>query len=609
MRLSLYSQLIKNGEDHELVFDNGTDNGRIFDVRTGGTLSLPVDFNGILRMIALRQGGCMVYVIKPLFSRVGDYRALAIFVPRKVLMTALADLPTIVGAAADVLAKGGDTAELSGWFSRDYQELDFEWNVPRNDNNYAFRIYGKGEKYSADDLLGPALLQPEYAQYEGVFLLDRTQAPLARTEKMADLTNHLLGTPALVAPPKKKALANNGKIYHRGTDRAFEKPVLSRVGDRLPLELRKDNCAPFAFDFLVHKNRCEATLPADIRWRRIISGVTVSLVDEEGNPIVNDSKHVDVRDSEMVKIAGKDCRVMPESELTQAHFIVKCDGYQNKDEVVDLTKGKKVTIVLQKALTRMSYSVNGTPRNTRVKFDIDWPELDADRSPLPGYRVNSRRGHQVTLERDKTDVQKKGFVSKVAGAPRGGRTAKKSSKPKISRKFFYALGIGLVLGLLLGWMAGAWMKERAMNKKAEEETAMRIKAEKQRADSLRQAELVGYIDNTEKWVKAEADSLFDGALAGIFDALNEYDFDTFDAKTDSLHLTGSKQWKALKEAVDRAKKPDVLNTLKTTRSPYSKDGSITLEKYISVLDQTAGYIPEKGAAETVQQPETKDEKK
>ena len=157
-------------------------------------------------------------------------------------------------------------------------------------------------------------------------------------------------------------------------------------------------------------------------------------------------------------------------------------------------------------------------------------------------------------------------------------------------------------------MAGQWMKERAMNKKAEEETAMRITAEKQRADSLRQAELIGYIDKTDKWVKAEADSLFDGALAGIFDALNEYDFDTFDAKTDSLHLTGSKQWQTLKAAVDRAKKPDVLTVLKTTRSPYSKDGSITLEKYISVLDQTAGYIPEKGAAEAVK-PETKDEKK
>ena len=117
-----------------------------------------------------------------------------------------------------------------------------------------------------------------------------------------------------------------------------------------------------------------------------------------------------------------------------------------------------------------------------------------------------------------------------------------------------------------------------------------------------------YIDKTDKWVKAEADSLFDGALAGIFDALNEYDFDTFDAKTDSLHLTGSKQWQTLKAAVDRAKKPDVLTVLKTTRSPYSKDGSITLEKYISVLDQTAGYIPEKGAAEAVK-PETKDEKK
>ena len=113
-------------------------------------------------------------------------------------------------------------------------------------------------------------------------------------------------------------------------------------------------------------------------------------------------------------------------------------------------------------------------------------------------------------------------------------------------------------------------------------------------------QLVDFLDKTGKWVKTETDSLFDGALTGLYDALNEYDFDVFTAKTDLLKLADSQQWNLLKESVERAKKPDVHNVLKTTRSPYSKDGTITIEKYIQVLDQAAGHIPDKNAAPTTQ---------
>ncbi|MBO4659065.1 MAG: hypothetical protein J5637_05535 [Prevotella sp.] len=597
MRLSLYSQLIKNGEDHQLVYDNGADNGRIFDVRTGGTLSLPVDFNGIIRMVALRQNGCMVYVIKPIFSRVGDYRALAVFVPRKALLAAVADLPTIIDAAAQVLAEGGDTAVLSGWFSRNYEEHDFEWSAPKNYNGYAYRLYGKGTRYSAADLLGQALLQPEYAGYEGVFLIDAAYGTLVRSEKMTDLTNHVLSMPAVVSPPKKRLLANNGQIYLKGADKPFDKPVLGRVGDRLPLELRKDHCVPFHFDYLVQKSRCEAALPADILWRHIISGVTVQLVDEEGEPIVNGSKSVQVKGAEMVRVSGKEYRVLPEKDLTQALLMVKCDGYQDKEEEVDLSGSQQVTVVMKKALARMNYSVNGTSKGSRVKFELDWPELDAEQSPLPGYKVNSVRGRQVTLEREKATSQKKGKTDMLADTSKTGKKSKDAQPMKISKKFFYGLGFGVLMGIALGGYSGAFLKENAINKRLAEEAKQRELLEQQRADSLRHAQIVDYLDKAAKWTKTEADSLFDGALAGLYDAMNEYDFDAFTAKTDSLRLSDSQLWATLKESVERAKKPDVLTTLKTTRSPYSKDGSITIEKYIQVLDQTAGYIPDKNATQ------------
>ena len=78
MKLSLFSQIVKNGEDSDLVFNGGEMRNKLFDVRIEGTLKLTSDYKDCLCLLSLNPLGCMVYLIRPLFSRMGDYRALVV---------------------------------------------------------------------------------------------------------------------------------------------------------------------------------------------------------------------------------------------------------------------------------------------------------------------------------------------------------------------------------------------------------------------------------------------------------------------------------------------------------------------------------------------------
>ena len=172
MKLSLFSQIVKNGEDSDLVFNGGELRNKLFDVRIEGTLKLTSDYKEVVCLLTLNPAGCLIYLIKPLFSRMGDYRALVVAVPRQVVFASSADLPGIVREVSKVVAKGEDTAPLAKWFEKDYEERDFDWKLPVATKRYAYRKYGASHKVKTlDALLGTAMLQDYYGEYEGVYLL------------------------------------------------------------------------------------------------------------------------------------------------------------------------------------------------------------------------------------------------------------------------------------------------------------------------------------------------------------------------------------------------------------------------------------------------------
>ena len=197
MRLQLYQQTIRNGEDHQAIYNGSEAAQGILDVRLGSLFALPASFSDTLTMLSFGYTGYYVYVIKPLFSRVGDYKALIVFVPQKIARTAAPELGRVVSAMTECLTAGKDSSLLSRFFEKEYQQEDLNFGPVRKTDRYAWRLYGKGMPLgNVNDLLGISVLQTCYMRYAGVFLVDAAHQKMIREGVMADISNEKLVQPA-----------------------------------------------------------------------------------------------------------------------------------------------------------------------------------------------------------------------------------------------------------------------------------------------------------------------------------------------------------------------------------------------------------------------------
>ena len=71
MKLGLYKQLVRNGEDNEPVFNGSATGNKLFDVKIEGMLKLSTNDKGTFCLLSINTMGCLVYLIKPLFSTTG----------------------------------------------------------------------------------------------------------------------------------------------------------------------------------------------------------------------------------------------------------------------------------------------------------------------------------------------------------------------------------------------------------------------------------------------------------------------------------------------------------------------------------------------------------
>ena len=170
MLLQLYSQTIREGESHQAIF-NGSEAARgIIDVHIGTVFSLPQNFNHTVTMLSMTNDGCYLYVILPLSSRVGDYLALVLFVPRQLLVSAAADIPTIRDTMEHVLLENTDAEPLRRFFEWEYPTLDLTIESKTDFNRYAC-LWLDDYSQSMAAFLGKPILYSEFLRYSGVFLL------------------------------------------------------------------------------------------------------------------------------------------------------------------------------------------------------------------------------------------------------------------------------------------------------------------------------------------------------------------------------------------------------------------------------------------------------
>ena len=121
-----------------------------------------------------------------------------------------------------------------------------------------------------------------------------------------------------------------------------------------------------------------------------------------------------------------------------------------------------------------------------------------------------------------------------------------------------------------------------------------LKRNQEIADSIENVRMAAYLDSIPNWKKAELDSVFDGKLAGLYDALNTYDFATVQEKGQEHDLDVSTQWHSLdsvlslmNEKVEYGKKLVEItkNEGEDGKKFYSPDGTITLATFMNKLEE------------------------
>jgi hypothetical protein len=153
---------------------------------------------------------------------------------------------------------------------------------------------------------------------------------------------------------------------------------------------------------------------------------------------------------------------------------------------------------------------------------------------------------------------------------------------------------GLLIGGATGWWLGRNHGESSVRKEVEAQRLAELKRNQEIADSIENVRMAAYLDSIPNWKKAELDSVFDGKLAGLYDALNTYDFATVQEKGQEHDLDVSTQWHLLdsvlslmNEKVEYGKKLVEItkNEGEDGKKFYSPDGTITLATFMNKLEE------------------------
>ena len=226
MKLQLYSQTIREGESHKAVFNGGEAARGIIDVRIGSLFAFPADFSQTVTMLSMTTDGCYLYEMTPLTSRVGDYRALVLFIPRQLLIAAASDIPGIHAQMRQTLQGKGDNEQLRPFFEREYDALDMMIDSPELPKGYAYVEDDKGL------ILGKPLIQTVLLEYEGVFLLTHGMKKMVKQGAMSPLAVTRLGVRQLAlhpAPGHGDTTAVSAKSGHDG-EKAKARPSKEKSG-------------------------------------------------------------------------------------------------------------------------------------------------------------------------------------------------------------------------------------------------------------------------------------------------------------------------------------------------------------------------------------------
>ena len=538
--------------------------------------------------------GCYIVVLKYDPNRY-SYLSGWLYIPKELFSPTLDGrrMQQMIEFVSDQLKKSDlDNTAIDNFFSTTYPADNAPGFSPSPKiGKYAVRYYGKGTMFNFQlwQLLGENLYQPEYAQYDWVYLIDKASG-VSIKQPVTDLTEHNIQRLTIVQVPQDpKGLGFIPWI----NGLPFIKP--QRIDDKsgVKIEWRKDGFEPYTSTLGDDK-----PIP-DYKIKKIFKKNQFELKEKETNSPLSWSQRQEAK----IFINGFEIKDegtgITYSGLDNSRVTVRLRGYNESVDMIgtDLKSSAptdKFNLLLKE--TSFTYrfvipcKINGKTHEITDQFKSQY-EIDRNDTIVEGYGFDyERREGDVIVRKLKYVGKKEG--NKTPYKPHQPRQVPdsgpgESPEPKESfwqkhQTKFYALAAMLVCAALA---FGVFQYcHRGSNYPSDDSqtdtTAL--------APQVSEPDLadINYLNSHPVWKRAEMEEIPN--LKGLFDYINTYKFDEIQRLMDE-HQWNCDNLKRLMTVVN-----DKKNEGKTLAKKWEiydqKKETIDIEKFIEKLPNKFEYL-------------------
>lgn len=511
----------------------------------------------ILTLLSFSEDGSYIVILKKISGREGDYKSCWVYIPDNIVVEA-DEICKVCSFVKNHLSENdwkdeGCKQEVKGFFDKEYETRNYSLEKTINhggDKKYGYRWLDK--RTNLYDLLTKGnLYQKYYSAYEFIFLLDDSDVKINPNCKglFADLTDKPIERYVRLLPPAN--VENGVTIVKDGNP--FDKPILVKAGEKVCFVAKREGFKEKPFHYVV-KDDEEQTLPVPtFEWKKCITYSMFKVQDKETEEDIYCA----------ISLSGKNLsstnqeQYLPEKECKNVTVKVEAPKYESFSQDMNLLdklrKNSVIQILLQKS------------EETR---DID---VELANGEIAHAKLNAKR------------------------LPSEGEKLLKGYEPQ-SRTYKYRGDSGWHWGeFLCGFVAAValalvvWMIVPMPD--SENESALVSDEGETQLDEATKS-LFDYLNGCDKWEKSKVDSLAGDKddYKELYDKMNSYDFGYF---TDRI-------------SVDSGQCPKLEDIIKVAREAkqniemngeYSKDGSITVSKWIEKVNRKISEAKAKAETE------------
>lgn len=540
------------------------------------------------------DGGTFVTIIRTIPTAPVDHLAAWIYVPGDLVI----DGPTLERVINQTTRKisgervtTDDVTNLRELFATEYMT---DPNAPAVTASKAGGPIG-WRRYNVADtdvtlstLLGPGLFQLPYLDYAGVLFIDND---LGITADAVDLTDTPINGPAVIIPAPQTAEHFIAHFFGR----PIETPIRATVGTPVKIVWKHQGFEDVVVEEVIEKGEFEPAVPDTSNSRKSVTLASFQVMTQTGRVPLDDCT---------ITVNGMEISDKPTlfttAELASAIVSINCEGYAPYSAKMDLAASTRALVRLQERTKIYCFEmpVKSAALGAPIRFKL-YSKKPVTESPLEGYTAQD---------------------SIIEGESRTNHLAYSGGSPSMRNKAVYC-GIGLIVGLVIGWLTGCGGGEKApshvdtLDREDVEVVAATISevpvqtvqpqqaasqpqqqqsqqpAQQQAAASTDKpvnnnavtAEALAYLDNNTTWTKEGLEKY--PALRGLFDDMYNFRLEKLTGDW-ATKLQNSKRFATVAQHAryGMSQRKKEKSKIDGATYPVGKDNSIAVQSYLNRID-------------------------